>query len=197
MAQSISANKARVNLPFLHMRTSSHYGLHSQKPPINFSDATHLVLNAYGPRTFGPPQWGPKLLVPLDKQSPTNSVPMDRWSQKIWSPWTNPNQFGPLEYFICPGRQAVGIQNYGDWIGWGPFLQADKIFGTFCPWGLNLLGSFVQGDRFYGDGLSRGTGSEGLKVHGSNGFETKCVAANLSTEVLLLDHPKWYQPKRN
>jgi len=57
-----------------------------------------------------------------------------------------PNQFGPrdkwsLEYSVCPGRQAVGIQKYGDQIGWGP----------------NWLG-IKSGDHF-----SRGTGSPRIK----------------------------------
>jgi BTB/POZ domain-containing protein 3/6 len=34
---------------------------------------THLLPNTYGPRTLCPP-----LLVPLDKRSPTNSVPMEK-----------------------------------------------------------------------------------------------------------------------
>ena len=36
---------------------------------------TYLVPNAYGPKTFGPPQLVPNWLVPLDKRSPTNLVP--------------------------------------------------------------------------------------------------------------------------
>ena len=35
----------------------------------------------------------------------------------------------------------------------------------------------VQGDQFNGDRFSRGTGSGGPEVQGSNGFGTKCVAA--------------------
>ena len=59
----------------------------------------------------------------MDKWSPTNLVPLDKWS---------------LEYSVCPGGQAVGIRKYGDRIGWG---------------------------------------SRGPEVRGSNGFGTKCVAA--------------------
>jgi hypothetical protein len=142
----------------------------------------HLVPNAYGPWTFGsqligpsgqtvPNQFSPhgkmvpQNLVPMDKWSPANLVPLDKWS---------------LEYSPCPGGQAVGIQKYGDQIGWGticpgePFVQGDQIFGdhlsrgtkflgTICPWGPNLMGivcpggsilwgSFVQGDRKWGTG---------------------------------------------
>ena len=68
---------------------------------------------------------------------PKNSVPMDKWA---------------LEYFVCPGGQAVGIQKYGDQIGWGPF---------------------VHGDRILGDHLSMGTESGGPEIWGPNGFGTK------------------------
>ena len=85
---------------------------------------------------------------PLDKRSPSNSVPMDKWSPKLWSLWTNgPNQFGPCTSrspqlvpldkpnilgTICPGGP--------NWLGticpWGTiFLQ------TISPWGLNWLGT--------------------------------------------------------
>ena len=90
----------------------------------------------------------------MDKRSPTNLVPLDKWS---------------LEYSTCPGGQAVGIRKYGDQIGWGPFVQGDHLFrgticpgrqnllGTICPRGSILWGSFVQGDRKWG------TGSPGIK----------------------------------
>ena len=74
-----------------------------------------------------------------------------------------------LEYSVCLKEQAVGIRKYGDWIGWGPFVQGDQIW-----WG-----QFVQGDQLYGDILSRGTGSGGPEVWGSNWFGTKCVAARV------------------
>ena len=46
----------------------------------------HLVPNAYGLRIFGPPQLVPNWLIPLDRRSPTNSVPMDEWGEwgKKW-----------------------------------------------------------------------------------------------------------------
>jgi hypothetical protein len=86
-------------------------------------------------------------------------VPMDKWSPSnlvSLDKWS-------LEYSICPGGQAVGIRKYGDRIGWGPF---------------------VQEDQFYGDRLSTGTGSRGLKVRGSNGFGTKCIAAIAGLDFL-------------
>ena len=52
-----------------------------------------------------------------------------------------------------------------------------KFWGTICLWGRIFWGRFVQGDQFYGDGLSRGTGSRGQEVQGSNGFGTICVTA--------------------
>jgi hypothetical protein len=145
---------------------------------------THLVPNTYG--------W----LVPLDKRSPTNSVPLDKWSQKIWSPWTNGlQQFGPHKQivprtFLLSRGQTVGIQKYGDQIGWGPFVLGDQIFGdhlsmgTICPWEPNLMGTICQGGSTFWDRLSQGTGSGGTEVRGSNGFETKCVAA------LIINQPQ-------
>ena len=50
----------------------------------------------------------------MDKWSPTNFVPLEKWS---------------LEYSICHGGQAVAIQKYGDQIGWGSFVQGDQMFG--------------------------------------------------------------------
>merc|ERR1712218_483778 len=62
----------------------------------------HLVPNPFGPRTSGPP-----LPVPMDKWSPKIRSPWTNGPHQIWSPWTNgpqnfgqpgqmvPNQFGP------------------------------------------------------------------------------------------------------
>ena len=69
-----------------------------------------------------------------------------------------------------------------------PEIQGLNWLGTICPGGPNFGGPFVHGDRggwgpfvqgnqFYGDRLSRGTGSRGPEVRGSNGFGTKCVTA--------------------
>ena len=58
---------------------------------------------------------------------------------------------------ICPGGPNF----------WGPFVHGDRI----------CWGPFVQGDQFYGDRLSRGTGSWGPEVRGSNGLRTKCIEA--------------------
>ena len=91
----------------------------------------------------------------MDKWSPTNLVPLDKWS---------------LEYSVCPGGQSVMIWIYGDQIGWGPFVQGDQIFGTICPGGQKLI---VQGDQFFSDHLSMGTESGGPEVWGSIGFGTK------------------------
>ena len=40
----------------------------------------------------------------------------------------------------------MGIQKYGDQIGWGPFVQGDQIFGDHLS----------MGTEFDGDRLSRG-----------------------------------------
>ena len=66
----------------------------------------------------------------------------------------------------------MGTELVGDHLSrgtkfWGPFVHGNGI--CWRP--------FVQGDRFYGDHLSGGTESPGPEVHGSNGFGTKCVAA--------------------
>ena len=65
--------------------------------------------------------------------------------------------------------------------GWGPFVQVDHILGDRIRWG-----PLVQGDQFYEDHLSRGTESGGPEVRGSNGFRTKCVAADLSYYFVLV-----------
>ena len=96
------------------------------------------------------------------------------WSPDIWSPKigpqligpsvrTVPNQFCPPGQMVpnqlCPPRQMVprilrlssGTRcddlNFGDQIGWGPFVQGDQIFWDH----------FSRGTNFDGDPLSRGT----------------------------------------
>ena len=145
---------------------------------------THLVPNPYGPWRFGPPQWDPNSLVPLDKQSPTNSVPMDRWSSKIWSSWTNglqpiwfPRQMVHRIFRLsrgtgCGDQEIQGLNLLGTiWPRgpnfWGPFFHGNRI----------CWGPFVQRDQFYRDRWSRETVRQGLEVRGSNGFRTKCIAA--------------------
>ena len=88
------------------------------------------------PNQFSPHgQIVPKNSVPMNNSSPNNLVPLYKWS---------------LEYFVCPGRQAVGIQKYGDLIGWGfvgDLSRGIKFLGTICPGGPNFWGPFVHGDR--------------------------------------------------
>ena len=76
--------------------------------------------------------------------------------QPIRPPWTNgPQKFGPpgqMEYSVCPGGQAVGIQKYRVQIGWGPFVQGDQIFGDHLS----------RGTKFDGDRLSRGINFMGI-----------------------------------
>ena len=94
-----------------------------------------------------------------------------------------PNQFGtsgqmvPRIFRLSRGTGCGDLEIRGpNWLGticpagpnfWGPFVHGDRIW-----WG-----PFVQWDQFYGDRLSRGTGSGGPEVRGSNGFGTKSVAA--------------------
>ena len=63
--------------------------------------ATHLVPNPFDPRTSGPPL----------------SVPMDNWSQKIWSPWTNGPQ--PIWSPWTNGPHQI----------WSPWTNGPQKFG--------------------------------------------------------------------
>ena len=87
---------------------------HIWSPDIWFPTIGPQLIGPSGqtvPNQFSPHgQMVPKNSVPVDKWSPTNFVPMDKWS---------------LEYSFCQGGQAVGIQKYGDQIGWGLFVQGD------------------------------------------------------------------------
>ena len=95
---------------------------------INWSLWTNGPQPIQSPWTNGPPKFGLH----------------GKWSPKIRSQWTNgPQPIWPpltkrfLEYFICPGGQAVGIWKYGDQISWGPYI---------CPGEPNFGGPFVHGD---------------------------------------------------
>ena len=50
----------------------------------------------------------------------------------------------------------MGIQKYGDRIGWGPFVQGDQIFGDHLS----------MGTEFDGDRLSRGINFMGIVCPG-------------------------------
>ena len=68
---------------------------------------------------------------------------------------------------------------FGDRLSMGTDLDGDRLSS-----GTNFLGPIVQGDRKWGDLLSigtkcLGTGCGGPEVRGSNGFGTKCVAAQI------------------
>ena len=138
-----------------------------------YKAVTHLVPKAYGHWTFGPKQWVPNqfsphgqmvpmILVHMDKWSQTNLVPLDKWSLNI--------------LFVQGDRLSGNTRTKLD----GDHLsRGTKFFGTICPWDRICWGPFVQGDQFYGDCLSRGTGSWGPEVRGPNGFETKWVAADI------------------
>ena len=91
---------------------------------------------------------------PHGQMVPKNLVPLDKWSPKIWSPWTNgpqefgppgqvvPNQFGPR---ISGSPQPVPLDErniLGTICPWGP-----NWLGTICPFGPNFWGPFVHGDR--------------------------------------------------
>ena len=50
------------------------------------------------------------------------------------------------------------IWEYGDKIGWGPFVQGDQIFGDHLSRGTKFDGDCLsRGTKLVGDYLSRGT----------------------------------------
>ena len=125
--------------------------------------ATHLVTNAFDPWTSGPPL----------------SVPIDKWSQKIWSPWTNGPQPIWSPYFQIITACHPGQTEYSYIFGDHLFGRGTKFLGTICPWGQNCIGwgPFVQKDQLIGDQLW-GTNCGGPNVRGPYVFGTKCVTAN-------------------
>ena len=57
----------------------------------------------------------------------------------------------------------MGIQKYGDQIGWGPFVQGDQIFGDHLTRGTIFLGTICPwGPKFDGDRLSSGINFMGI-----------------------------------
>ena len=107
---------------------------------------------------------GPPLPVPMDKWSPKFWSPWTNGPQPIWSPWTNsphqiwspwtnvPKKFGP------PGQMVPN--QFGPYISKSSQLvplDKQNILGTICPGGPNWLGPFVHGDRIFWDHLSMGT----------------------------------------
>ena len=120
-----------------------------------------------------PHNWSPFNWSLWTNGPPTNSVPMDKRSPKIRTPWTNGPQPIWSPYFWIPTACPPGQKEYSrDHLSMGT-----KLVGTTCPRGPNFGGPFVHGDQIGWDHLSRGTGSGGPEVRGSNGFGTKCVAA--------------------
>ena len=110
---------------------------------------THLVPNPFDPQTSGPP-----LPVPMDKWSPKIWSFWTNGPHQIWSPWTNgppkfgppgqmvPNQFGP---YIFKSSQLVPLDKQ---IILGTICPGrSNCLGTICPGGPNFWGSFVHGDR--------------------------------------------------
>ena len=111
-----------------------------------------MVQNPFDPRTSGP-----RLPVPLDKWSPTNSVLMDKWSAKIWSPLTNGPQPIRSLYFLIPSYCPPGQTEYsGDHLSMGTKLVGDHLsMVTVCPkepinWGP------IVGNQKFGDYMRLG-----------------------------------------
>ena len=112
----------------------------------------------------------------MDKWSPTNLVPLDKWS---------------LEYFVCLGGKAVMIWKYGDQIGWGLMSMGTKFFGTICPLGPNLMGTVCPGGpNWLGTICPRGPNFWGPFVHvdrkwGTGSLGIKWVRDQMSHSHLL------------
>ena len=86
-----------------------------------------------------------------------------------------PKELGPpgdmVPRMFRLSRGTGGCGNRGSKLVGDYLSKGTKLLGTICPWGLNLMRPFVQGVQFYGDCLSRGTGSEGPEVRGSNAMQ--------------------------
>ena len=83
---------------------------------------THLVPNAFGPRTSGPP-----LPVPLDKRSPINWSLWTNGPHTIRSPWTNsPQKIGPQ-----PIRSPANLvpSQFDPQPIWSPWTNGPQKFG--------------------------------------------------------------------
>ena len=78
-----------------------------------------------------------KVYQPWDKRSPSNSVPLDKWSQKFLSTWTNGPQPIWSPYFWIPTACPPGQTKYSR----AHLSMGTEFFGTICQWGLNWLGT--------------------------------------------------------
>ena len=117
---------------------------------------THLVPNAYGPWTFGPQLIGisgqtvPNKFSPHGQMVPKNWVPMDKWSQPIWSPWTN----GPQNIPIVQGDRLWGSRDTGTKLDGDYLSKGTKILGTVCP-GKQIFRDHCPGGQEVGDHKSK------------------------------------------
>ena len=89
---------------------------------------------------------GPRPIQPPKIWSPTNLVPLNKWS---------------LIFRLSKGTGCGNLEILGpNWLR-DHLSRGTKFWGTICPWGPNLLGTICLGGRFYGGRFSRGTGSRG------------------------------------
>ena len=68
----------------------------------------------------------------------------------------------------------MGIQNYEDQIGWGPFVQGIEFDGDHLSMGMNFMGMVCPGGQEVGDQKSRdqiGLGPNALQPHKSKKSE--------------------------
>jgi hypothetical protein len=111
-----------------------------------FSIVSYVCVNSW---TFcHPHKMIPIKSILLDKRSPSNLVPLDKWSPKTWSPWTNGPQLIRSLYFRIPRGCAPGQMEYSrDHLSRGTKVVGDHLsmgtefWGTICPWGQNWLGT--------------------------------------------------------
>ena len=89
------------------------------------------------PLKIDPPgQTVPIKFGPSGQMVPKNLVPLDKWS---------------LEYSVCPGGQAVGIQKYGDQIIGDHLSIGTEFDGDRLSRGINFMGIVCPGGQEVGD----------------------------------------------
>ena len=102
------------------------------------------IWTCWSPTSCPPGQTIPIKLIPLKKWSPTNSVSMDKWSPKIWSPWTNGPQSIRSSYFGIPTACPPGHMEYfRDSLSRRKKLVGDHL--SIRTMGVNWLGTVCPG----------------------------------------------------
>jgi len=140
----IAFSLIKTHLLFSHHRMYGYFYSYCVKirQGLLILEVTHLVPNPFHPHFLSLWTNDPHKIDPPGKRSPSNLVPQDKWSSKIWSPWSNgPQKIGPC---ILGSPQPVPLDKrniLGTIYPGGP-----NWLGTICPWGPNVWGPFVYGD---------------------------------------------------